>query len=255
MAPPKIKIGDVLTLSLDYAVNVAAERERTDTVSASGDFNVPLFGTIHVAGRTTEQAQDDIKKRFADSNIGINRISLTIHPKDESAPTTGPTGPAQTLALSTETTSDPKQLLAPWKDRLAATGLAPIDTDLILDILAKYAIEPGRLTAVYMLDRAQMDDLLPEEVVPQPAKIARVGLVVVRNIDPEINQEIADLVKQLGDDEWSKRETAQKKLVTFGRAAKNAVEKASRDKDMEVVWRAEAILRTIDPQKYQMMGQ
>ena len=101
-----------------------------------------------------------------------------------------------------------------------------------------------------MLDQKQMDDLLPEEVVPTPAKIVRVGLVVVRNIDPQINEEIQQLVKQLGDDDWSKREEAQKKLTTFGRAAKNALEKAAHEKDLEVVWRAEAVLRTIDPQKY-----
>jgi hypothetical protein len=159
------------------------------------------------------------------------------------------------MPLSPSAISDPKQLLSTWKDRLGSTGLTPLDTDLIVDILAKYAIDTGRLTAVYMLDQKQMDDLLPEEVVPTPAKTVRVGLVVVRNIDPQINDEIAQLVKQLGDDEWSKREEAQKKLTTFGRAAKNAVEKATHEKDLEVVWRAEAVLRTIDPQKYQPVAQ
>ena len=94
-------------------------------------------------------------------------------------------------------------------------GSVSVDDDLILDILAKYAIDPGRLTAVYMLDQSQMDDLLPEEVVPQPAKVSRVGLVIVRNIDPQINQEIAVLVKQLGDDEWSKREMRRRNLLSL----------------------------------------
>jgi hypothetical protein len=77
----------------------------------------------------------------------------------------------------------------------------------------------------------------------------------VRNIDPQINDEITQLVKQLGDDEWSKREEAQKKLTAFGRAAKSALDKAAKEKDLEVVWRAEAVLRALDPQKYQAMGQ
>jgi hypothetical protein len=92
-----------------------------------------------------------------------------------------------------------------------------------------------------------MDDLLPMEIVPSPSKITRVGLVVLRNIDPAISDEIDQLVKQLGDDEWSKREAAQKKLTAFGRAAKDALEKSAHSKDMEVVWRSEAILEKIDP--------
>ncbi len=154
------------------------------------------------------------------------------------------------LALATDVVSDPKQLLAAWKDRLAATGLPPTDSNLIQAILAKYALDPGQLTAVYMLDQKQMDDLIPEEVVPTPVKTVRVGLVIVRNIDPSINEEITALITQLGDDEWSKREEAQKKLATFGHAARSAIEKASHSKDMEVVWRSEAILHEIDPQKF-----
>ena len=62
-----------------------------------------------------------------------------------------------------------------------------------------------------MLDQKQMDDLIPEEVVPTPAKTVRVGLVIARNIDPQINDDIAALVKQLGDDEWSTREAARRR--------------------------------------------
>ena len=45
------------------------------------------------------------------------------------------------------------------------------------------------------------------------------------------------------------RGSAQKKLASLGRVAKNALEKATHDKDMEVVWRAEAALHEIDPQR------
>ena len=254
-APPKIKAGDLLRVTLEFTVNYVIDRQPTGKVSDGGDIALPNIGNVHIAGRTIDQAQQDITKRYSDSGMAPSKVTVEVQAKEEVVATTGPTGPAADVTLSTETFSDPKQMLAPWKERLAATGLSPVDDDLILDILAKYAIDPGRLTAVYMLDQSQMDDLLPEEVVPQPAKVSRVGLVIVRNIDPQINQEIAVLVKQLGDDEWSKREDAQKKLVEFGRAAKSAVEKAAKDKDMEVVWRAEAILRTIDPQKFTQMGQ
>ena len=57
--------------------------------------------------------------------------------------------------------------------------------------------------------------------------------------------------KKRAAEEQAKAEEAQKKLTSFGRAAKNAVEKATHDKDLEVVWRAEAVLHTIEPQKFQ----
>jgi hypothetical protein len=254
-APPKIKPGDTITVAVDFTQLNVVERVKTAQVSDSGEFSAPLVDNFKVAGKTTEQLEKDFQKRYTDQGIGVSKVTVTLRPKEQVTAATGPTGPVVEMSLSKDAVSDPKQLLGAWKERLAATGLAPLDTDLILDILAKYAIDSGRLTGVYMLDQKQMDDLLPEEVVPTPAKTVRVGLVIVRNIDPQINDEIAQLVKQLGDDEWSKREEAQKKLTTFGRAAKNAVEKATHEKDLEVVWRAEAVLRTIDPQKFQPQGQ
>src|SRR5947207_15084023 len=100
-----------------------------------------MLGNIRVAGKTTEQAEKEIQKRFADSGVGLNKVSLTLRPKEDVAPTTGPTGPGVELALSDETFSDPVQLLAGWRDRLSSAGLAEVDVNLMLDILAKYAID------------------------------------------------------------------------------------------------------------------
>jgi len=204
VAPPKIKAGDTLSVAFDYAQNVIAERQRIDKVSDSGDFVLPMFGSIRVTGKTTEQLEVEIQTRFgSNGGIGLNKVTVTLQPKEDVSAATGPTGLSADLALSTETFSDPKALLSPWKDRLSAAGVGDVDVAMMLEILNKYAIDAGRLTAVYMLDRDRMDELLPEEVVPQPAKVTRVGLVIVRNIDPDINNEIAQLIKQLGDDEWS----------------------------------------------------
>jgi hypothetical protein len=252
---PRLAVGDSLTLTIENLGGGGATNNRTTKLGSNRALSVPMVGNVEIAGKTVEEAEQAITKKYADANIVVSKITLTIQGKQSApaaAPTTGPAGPASEIPLSTSAVKDPKQLLDAWKERLADAGLPPTDNETFLDILSKYAIDSGRLTAVYRLDRKQMDDLLPLEIVPQPAKMARVGLVIVRNIDPQINEEITKLIKQLGDDDWATREEAQKKLATFGRAAKSALEKAAKEKDMEVVWRAEAVLRTIDPQKFQV---
>ncbi|HEX3358494.1 MAG TPA: polysaccharide biosynthesis/export family protein, partial [Tepidisphaeraceae bacterium] len=250
----KLQPGDSVEVIIMGLQAAATETVKNAKLGSGGIINLPVIGTIALADLTTDQAEEAIGKKYADSKIPIGKVTVTIQPKDSTTaatPSTAPAGPASTMAFAAAgAISDPSQLLAAWKDRLTATGLPPIDSNLIQSILAKYALDPGQLTAVYMLDQKQMDDLIPEEVVPSPAKTVRVGLVIVRNIDPAINDQIAALITQLGDDDWSKREEAQKKLATFGHAAKSAIEKASHSKDMEVVWRAEAILHEIDPQKF-----
>jgi Polysaccharide biosynthesis/export protein len=251
---PKLHAGDGVEVDLPNISGSSGTMVRHDKLRPTGEITLPLIGAISLLDKSTDEAEQAIKQKFGERNVPIGNVTVKIESQGSTAatapPATGPSGPAMKLALASDAASDPKQLLAAWKDRLAATGLPPTDTNLIQSILAKYALDPGQLTAVYMLDQKQMDDLIPEEVVPTPAKTIRVGLVIVRNIDPSINEEITALIAQLGDDEWSKREEAQKKLATFGHAARSAIEKASHSKDMEVVWRSEAILHEIDPQKF-----
>jgi hypothetical protein len=88
-----------------------------------------------------------------------------------------------------------------------------------------------------------MDRILPLEIVPQPRKVTRVGLVIIRNIDPAIMQEIDQLITQLGDDDWNKREAAEKRLRELGLAAKPKLEQAVKNKDLEIVYRAERLMQ------------
>jgi len=158
----------------------------------------------------------------------------------------------QAVKQSTEITLDvspatqPADLFAPWRDRLLGEGLCASDTDIIIRILEKHALDPKRLTAVYELDAGEMDRLLPLEVLPEPAKTVRVGLVIVKDADPGVASEIDELVAQLGDDEWSKRDAAYQALSKLGKAAKTQLEKAQNSKDMEVVWRAERLLAAMN---------
>ncbi|MCL2647498.1 MAG: hypothetical protein FWD61_10925 [Phycisphaerales bacterium] len=161
----------------------------------------------------------------------------------ESQPASAPAiPPAAELAMNAEDLSA-DAVLAPWRTRLAEAGVTANDQQLILKILANHALDPKRLTAVYRMDSAELDKLLQLEVVPQPRKISRIALVIVRDIDPAVESEISELVKQLGNSAWEKREAAMTELRKIGAKAKPQLEKAIKEKDLEIVYRAEQLLQ------------
>ena len=125
---------------------------------------------------------------------------------------------------------------------MASHGVDPADAAVITRLIARYAFDPHRLTAVYRMDDAELDQLLPLEVVPQPAKITRFALVIVINADPTAGTVVDDLIKQLGDDDWDKREAAYQALAAMGPAAQAKLTGAKGSKDLEVAWRAERLL-------------
>lgn len=166
------------------------------------------------------------------------------------APATQPTtAPSQTIALSSMAIKEPAQLLAPMKKHLLAAGLNAGDVETIDKIVASEALDSKHMTLVYRLDSAEMDRLLPLDITPTPRKITRVGVVVVKNVDPALVGQIDRLIAQLGDAEWSKRESAQQQLTEIGPPARPKLEQATRNKDMEIVYRSERLLATIGSQK------
>ncbi len=164
-------------------------------------------------------------------------------PAVASASTQPATNPSVSFILATAAST--AMPVAAWKDRLAATGLAPIDTNLILSILQTQGPSGKRLIAIAQLSRDDLYRLIPEDVVPVPRKTVRVGLVIFRNIDPGIQKEVNHLIAQLGDDDWNKRQAASKALAGLGRAAQPQLEAATKSKDMEIVFRAEKLLHDL----------
>lgn len=156
-------------------------------------------------------------------------------------PSTQPTG--FPVALTATGLTEASAVLAPWRQKLTASGLPPTDFDLILKILEKHALTPNRLSAIYRLDAGQLDQLLPLDIVPSPRKVVRIGLVIVRNIDPAIGTEIETLAAQLGDARWDTREAAQKQLTELGPAARPKLEVLLKNaKDPEITYRIERLL-------------
>ena len=175
------------------------------------------------------------------------------------APATAATNPAAVIALKDIDPADvrhvrlaatpstqPADFLGEWRARLTSAGLGADDLDLIVKILEVRALDTAHLTAVYRLDDGELDRLLPLEVLPQPRKTVRVGLVMVRNADPAIPAQIAALVAQLGDRDWRKREQATQALSQLGAGAKAELQIALKSNDPEIVLRAERLLKSLE---------
>jgi hypothetical protein len=155
-------------------------------------------------------------------------------------PATQP-GPA-TIQLAAAPGASPKTLADAWKPRLLQKGLAEADCDMMVSDIAVNAFDGPRLTAVYLMDDAELERLMPMEVVPEPRKIIRVALVIIKNVDPTLGSDIDDLIAQLGDPVWANREAAFKSLERIGRAAESKLTQAESNPDAEIAWRAERLL-------------
>ncbi len=145
------------------------------------------------------------------------------------------------VTLSAPSGSD-ATVLDSWRAKLAEAGVASGDQEIILKALARQALDSKRLTAVYRMDPAELDRILPLEVVPQPKKISRIALVVVKGIDPAIGDELDGWVKKLGDPKWKTREEAMTAIKKAGMQAKLRLLEAAKSSDTEVAYRAEQLL-------------
>ena len=164
-------------------------------------------------------------------------------------PSTQPAPGASKAVVTAESSpAGAADVLQPWKQRLAEAGLPAADVAQVLRILERFALDKKRMTVVYRLDPAELDRLLPLEVTPAPRKTVRVGIVVARNIDPAVGDEIDQLIAQLGADDWDAREAAYKQLAELGPAARPKLQAVLQSKDVEVVWRAERLIQAAEAQ-------
>ena len=126
--------------------------------------------------------------------------------------------------------------------RLAAAGLRAEQAQLIASTYRDSIFAPKDLTAIARLDPVDLDEAVPVVFYPLPSKAVRVGLVIVRNIDPKINDELKRLIVELGSPQYNQRESAQQRLTELGALAYPAMRDALKHTDPEVVFRAETIL-------------
>ena len=132
--------------------------------------------------------------------------------------------------------------------RLLAQGLRDEAVQNLLRQYGQVLFEPGELVVLAHLSREAIDDAVLLEVFPPPRKTVRTALVVVHGVDPRLQDRAKAFVKQLGDDSYKVRESAEARLFQLGPVAVPSLEDALKDKDVEIVFRAERLLLKLNRQ-------
>ena len=128
------------------------------------------------------------------------------------------------------------------RKRLAAAGLKEAEVNLLHSLYAKHFFECDGMQLVFRVPQEGIDEMTPLTVEPDNTKTKRVAMVIARNVDPRLRDDVSKLVAELGDTSYAKREQAEKRLKDLGRLAIPNLKEALKNKDPEVVMRAERLL-------------
>ena len=126
--------------------------------------------------------------------------------------------------------------------RLAAQGMRTEVVQTYLDEYAPAFFEPKSLIVLAHLTRDAIDEIVLLDVFPSPKKLVRTAVVVASGVDPRLQDQARGLVRQLGDQAPKAREAAETQLFDLGPVAVPVLEDALKEKDIEIVFRAERIL-------------
>lgn len=137
------------------------------------------------------------------------------------------------------------RLLITWQEKNPQLGLSESELKYVFSVLEKHAFLEDQATVVYRFDDEYLDKLLPLEITPAPDRLKRVSIVILQDADPRQRSEIQNLIAQLGNDSWVKRESAYDKLKETGLAAREQLQKAVKNSDLEIASRAERLLEEL----------
>jgi HEAT repeat protein len=84
-----------------------------------------------------------------------------------------------------------------------------------------------------------------ESLIKEGSKYLPVVNTVLQEEDPELERKIGELIKQLGDPEWSKRVEAHRELARIGMRALAQVLEGRKNKDREIAYRCTEIEKVI----------
>lgn len=132
--------------------------------------------------------------------------------------------------------------------RLGARGMRAEVVQTYMDQYGPAIFQPKSLIVVAHLSREAIDEIVLLDVFPPPKKFVRVAAVIVHGVDPRLQDRARLLVKQLGDLGPKAREEAESQLFELGPVAIPVLEDALREKDIEIVFRAERILLRLNRQ-------
>ena len=103
--------------------------------------------------------------------------------------------------------------------QLKEAGLFEDEAASLVTLWTRDLFESAGVTVFYRLPQEEYDRQLPLTLTPRPEKLVRVGLMHHIHCEPDLAERVAKLVKQLDDDDFNKREAAQKELARLGRGA------------------------------------
>ena len=132
--------------------------------------------------------------------------------------------------------------------RLATQGMRTEVVQTYLDQYGSALFEPKGLIVLAHLNREAIDEVVLLDVFPAPKKLSRMAVVVSHGVDPRLQDQARVLIKQLGDPVSKAREAAEAQLFEMGPVAVPVLEDALREKDIEVVFRAERLLMRLNRQ-------
>jgi hypothetical protein len=162
--------------------------------------------------------------------------------KDNPAPLAGGVELVLSDPLAASSEDAKERTVGELARRLGRTGLTAGEVDVFLGQYASQFFEQEGMIVACRLEPSTQDAELPLSIFPVPEKVVRAPLLVVRNVDPQLPQQIDQLIAELGAGNFAQREKAEKQLTQFGSRAFEPLQKAINDKDLEIVIRAERIL-------------
>ncbi len=130
--------------------------------------------------------------------------------------------------------------------RLTAQGMRAEVVQTYLDQYGPTFFETKSLIVLAHLTRDAIDEIVLLDVFPNPKKLVRTAVVVATGIDPRLQDQARVLVRQLGDVAPKAREAAETQLFDLGTVAVPVLEDALKEKDIEIVFRAERILMRLN---------
>ncbi len=152
------------------------------------------------------------------------------------------------LADASDWTADTS--LARFTEQLEADGLFPKEADVVRRIWGKFFFKREGVRLLYVMPEPRADELLRFSIHPRPADVARTLIVQVECATERMTHRIAELIAQLGDQDYKVRERAQRQLERLDRFAEALLRKAvAESHDVEVRERAEAILKKLEAKK------
>lgn len=143
-----------------------------------------------------------------------------------------------------------KTLSKELTDRLVKAGLNQDEADAMVQVWYEGLFKQDDLTLFYRVPQTVYEKWLPIKAEPAPAKTARVGLVVHRHLEPELDARVEALIKQLGAEAFDTRDKAQTQLLKIGGAAFPLLEKNAKSDDTEIAKACQDILKALDARPF-----